>query len=355
MDKNIILKIIEAGNAAPSGGNSQPWKFRVKDNAIEVIALPEKDHPVLNYKNRGTYIAHGALLENMEIAANYFGYEMNYQIFPEKDLSLKITFEKSNKSIQDNNELYKFIFERHSNRKPFHKEKLEENIKSYLLDSLNDVKHNRVDFVFIEDQEKIKILADNLAMDVLINFGNYKMHELLFKEILFREKDQFNKGGLYIRTMEVPLIGVFIFKLLKNKKILNFFKEKGLINQLYKNSAKTAASCSLIGGIFVNDNDEDFIYAGKLMENIWLRATKLGLGFHLITGIPFLWQGINFQKNDIFSIEEKDIINNAYLNAVKSFDFQNRNKILAFNFRIGKGEKPSAVSYKRPPEIEWIN
>jgi hypothetical protein len=352
VERSIILKIIEAGNLAPSGGNSQPWKFIVKDNIIKVIALPEKDHPILNYKNRGTWIAHGALLENMEIAAKNFGIDLDYKIFPENNTSFIIELVESKGIIQEN--LYEFISKRHSNRKPFEKGLLNEGDKEYLFEEVSKYENLGCEVFYVENEESINKIAENLAKDILINFGNEEMHRLLFKEILFKEKEQLNRGGLYIKTMEVPRVGILLFRLLKNKKILNFFKKKGIINQFYNNSVKTASSCALMCGMFVKNTDESFIYAGKLVENIWLRATKLNLGFHLITGIPFLWQRINFSKDNIFSREEKTLINDAYLNIVREFGVDSDDKILAFVFRIGKSQPPSAVSIKRPPQVEFI-
>ena len=68
-----IKKILEISVNAPSGSNSQPWCFEVKNNKVNIIMLPEKDHPILNYHNRGTLIAIGALIENIIITASSLG------------------------------------------------------------------------------------------------------------------------------------------------------------------------------------------------------------------------------------------------------------------------------------------
>ena len=80
-----IKKIIEVAVNAPSGSNSQPWRFKVREGVIEIIAEPEKDHPILNFRNRGTWIAHGALIENIVILASAFGYKAGVSIFPNKN------------------------------------------------------------------------------------------------------------------------------------------------------------------------------------------------------------------------------------------------------------------------------
>ncbi|GIW67375.1 MAG: hypothetical protein KatS3mg096_243 [Candidatus Parcubacteria bacterium] len=354
MEKELLEQIIKAGNLAPSGGNSQPWEFNVKINesVLEVVMLPEKDHPILNYKNRGTYIAHGALLENIEIAAKHFGYKINYEIFPRNRISLAIRFIPLNSDTESNEDLFEFIEKRCSNRKPFSTEPLQENEKTFLLKEISNYPQCKV--ILIDDRTKIENLAQNITKDSLINFSNRTMHKLMFKEILFEEKEQHYKSGLYVRTLEIPPQAIKIFKLFRYWPILSIFKKIGFVKKINQGSIKTAQSCALIGGMFINNNDSDFIYAGKLLENIWLRSTKLNLGFHLITGVPFLWQRINSEDDNTFSKREKQIINESYQKIIDVFDVNEKNKILAFLFRIGKTQPPSAVSYKRQPIINWL-
>ena len=70
--EETIKKIINYAVWAPSGDNSQPWKFSLKGNQVSIFNLPEKDNPFLNFEQKGSYIAHGSLLENMNIIASNF-------------------------------------------------------------------------------------------------------------------------------------------------------------------------------------------------------------------------------------------------------------------------------------------
>src|SRR3989344_1888875 len=117
--KEDIQKILEAAVNAPSGSNSQPWRFEVSGSEIKVIALPEKDHPILNYRNRGTLIAHGALIENISITSSVLGYKANVNLFPDTSnpkLIARIGLEQNSPS---SNPLYKCIPLRSTNRKPY--------------------------------------------------------------------------------------------------------------------------------------------------------------------------------------------------------------------------------------------
>ena len=353
INKEEIYQIIKAGAQAPSGSNSQPWKFEVKDNLIKVLALPEKDHPILNFKNRGTWIAHGALLENMEIAAKNLRIKLNYKIFPYKeiqDFTFEINLEKE--EIKDEDNLNEVIYKRSSNRKKYSKENLKTEEKEFLFKEVKN--YPNLILRIVENENQILEIAKSLAWDVYLNLGNEELYKLFVNEIIWDEKEERLRGGrgLYIKTMELEPQAEKFMKLLKKKFFIKIFKRLGVLKSIYGDTVKTYSSCALYGAILVNDNDIDFIYAGKLLENIWLKATGLNLGFHLITGIPFLWQGLNLGNLTIFNNKEKEIINNAYAKLEEIFDAQNL--IIALTFRIGYAKPPSARSFKIEPEIIFL-
>src|SRR3989344_5200913 len=207
MDREIIKKIIEAGNCAPSGSNSQPWRFIYSDNILRVIALPEKDHRIFNFRNRGTYIAHGALMENIDIASRFFNYEPQFELFPEKESSCRITFFPSKEPKRV--ELYDSISKRHTNRKPYDTKPLSVEEKEYLFQGTD--RFPQCELVIAEG-ENILQLARNLAYDILISLQNKILHQLLFREIIWKEEDQKLQQGLYVKTMEITPLKAFVFK-----------------------------------------------------------------------------------------------------------------------------------------------
>ena len=81
--KLVVRQILAMGVQAPSGGNSQPWRFELAGNTVDVYMMPERDHEILNFKNRGTLLAHGMLIETIAIAARYFGFEPCIELLPD--------------------------------------------------------------------------------------------------------------------------------------------------------------------------------------------------------------------------------------------------------------------------------
>lgn len=351
MMKDSIKNIIKQSINAPSGSNSQPWEFIVsKDNKIKIKYLPFKDHPILNYKNRGTLIACGALIENILITASHYGFESELQIKDDfqNDIIAEIILKENGKDYFGK-DLFEYIQSRTTNRKKFSKEKIKEEDKNYLFSDVS--KYGDFKIYTIEDEENIKNAASYLAFDTYLNFKNKQLHEILFKEILFDDKKaQSGEPGLYIKTMEFPKPQIPIVKLLKNRKIFEFLDKLIKMSQnIYKDTIKMYSSAGALVAITTPNTQKDFINLGRLLENIWLKTMKLNLSLHLITGILFFWQQANYGIKNIFNEKEIELINKSYQN-VKNI-FGAKEDIIGLIFRIGKSDPPSAKSIKKEPQI----
>lgn len=346
ISQETIQKILEAGARAPSGSNSQPWQFRVKDNVIEVLALPEKDHPVLNYKYRGTWLAHGALIENISIAALEMGYEARISVFPDSSnlkLTARIILENS---VSKGASLYKAIFDRSTNRKPYESAPLKDADRASLLESIKGMG----DFRFIGEPDKLKVLGEAVAVNEIVMFENRHLHKLLFEELVWTEKEEQEKGGgLFVKTMELKPPQRVALKVFKFWPVMKFLNKFGAAKAIAEENAANYAACSVMGIAVVKDNDRDFMDAGRLSERIWLTATKLSLSCHLITGIFFLEQRILTGETKGFSKEHTELVKDAYQKVADIFSV--KDGLIAFLFRIGYDGEPSARSMKKAPFI----
>lgn len=347
-----LQRILEAGVCAPSGGNSQPWRFEVQGNVINVFSLPEKDHPILNFRQRGTLIAHGALAENIVIASYNEGLKAYITAFPDPakpTLIFSVAFEKS---AQQKHELYDSIFLRATNRKKYEDISLAENERQELI-ALGE-KNGSTQIMLIEDKELCTKLGQALSVNEIVMLENKKLHEYFYREVRWTEKDeQKEKTGLYAKTMELLPPQLAVFKLLKNWSIARFLIKMGIAKFIAKENAKLYGSCSAIGIIAVEDNDKDFFDAGRVMQRVWLKATQMGLAMHLVTGVLYLGQRIEAGMDEEFSKDHSGRVLKAYQDIKNIFNIQH--KVIPVAFRIGHGGLPSARSSRLAPDVEWNN
>ena len=62
-----LLKIVKSGIVAPSGGNAQPWKFVYSEKGLFVFHDEHFSYSLLDYKHLGSYVAIGAVIENIKV------------------------------------------------------------------------------------------------------------------------------------------------------------------------------------------------------------------------------------------------------------------------------------------------
>jgi len=106
-------KIIPYATRAPSGHNSQPWRFVVKNSSIEIHPDFTRSLPVVDPDNRELYISLGAATENIILAAQDFGLLCDVNLFPKNKDYIQVNIQTGGKTC---NTWHKLINMRQSNR-----------------------------------------------------------------------------------------------------------------------------------------------------------------------------------------------------------------------------------------------
>ncbi len=119
-----MIELIHHATMAPSGHNTQPWKFSLTEDSIRIFPDFTRSLPVVDPDNRELYISLGCALENLVIAAKYAGYDPEVEYFPagEPDKCLLVTLKHSN--VTGENNLFQAIPKRHTNRREYNKQQI---------------------------------------------------------------------------------------------------------------------------------------------------------------------------------------------------------------------------------------
>lgn len=347
MDEDI-LKIIRAAIWAPSGDNSQPWKFKLIKNKIYLINNPQSDTSLYNFKQAASIFSHGCLIENIKIASSNFGYIVDIKTFPDnndKELVAIITFKKAD-IIPD--PLYEFIRYRSTNRKKYNGIKIP---NEYIYSFLNEAKKNNlVNLKIIEDKTIIKELALAASVNEKIVLENKKLHKFLFSHITWNRHEDEKKKGFFIDTLELNSAQKFIFRLASKWLLLKFLNKLSLSNVVSKDNANIYSSSSAIGIIQTENNTEiEFLNSGMVMQRIWLEASRLNISIQPITGIVLLSQGISEMGIQNFSSKHLSLIKNSYDTIKRQFEVGNKG--ISFMFRMGFSEPVTAKTRRLDPVI----
>ena len=84
MDINTLHRILDLARWAPSGDNTQPWRFVIPAASaawqVEVHGFDTREHVLYDFHGHPSHLAHGALLETMRIAASAHGLSMAWEL-----------------------------------------------------------------------------------------------------------------------------------------------------------------------------------------------------------------------------------------------------------------------------------
>ncbi len=345
-----INKILEAAIRAPSGDNTQPWRFEVSiDNQqIDLFNVPERDPSYLNYKQLASYVAHGALIENMLIAAKTVGCNMDISLFPNSEneehvakISLKVCAPRQDP-------LYDAIFRRVTNRNQFKPISLTEEQLQLLRMAANTVSNATVTLI---SEAKVKNnLAWNLRKNDQFIFEHREAHDFLFKQIRWSKRHAKNTcDGMPIENLGLGFLEKPLFPIFKYWPAVKFLNILGLSHFIGLKGWMNYRSSAILGMVSVTrgaDKKETFLTGGRAAQRVWLESTRQGFSFQPVTGLTFLNQ--RYQREDLtgFNAKQKLQIEDA-CGRLKT-DFNIKGKVAVFGFRIGKSDSTPPFTLRRP-------
>ena len=258
--------LISFAICAPSGHNSQPWKFQTADNQIIVMPDMSKTLKVVDGENRELFISLGCAVENMQIAATYYGYESDYKYI---DGNIVVTFRQSENIKPD--PLFAQIKKRHTHRGEFTGAKIPEDLIK-ILQSVEKEQNTNFE-IFDRETKEATIIKDKIYI------GNeVQMSDTAFKNELI-EWMRFNKkhiaetnNGLCYNVLGFPATPKPI-----GKKIIKMFLSPKAQNKTDNNVNNSASAFCLFST--VNKTEADYIAAGKTLERFLLKITELNLAY----------------------------------------------------------------------------
>ncbi len=338
-----IQTILEAALQAPSGENSQPWKFSVHGNTIELYNDEASDLSLYNDSNRGSYVAHGAAIENICIAASATGYRASVTLFPRpgngEPIASIILTPHAAKNIEDI-KLYECIPVRTSNRKPYKKEPLKPEHEAALSAAVQTLGAT-VLYKRITSPQQMYAMAVVGATNEEVMLQNKSLHQFFFSHLTWSiEEDAKKKVGFFIRTLELPMPVRGLFKLIRHWSVMKVCIALGFPKVVQKANAATNFSAAEFGLLTTRgDTPQDFVATGRTLQRIWLTATSLGVEMQVLTGTIFL-DFAHKAHPEAFSTHEKSLIH-TQIETLYSM-LTNKREVVTCMFRIGYGESPSA-------------
>ncbi|MDR2921305.1 MAG: nitroreductase [Tannerella sp.] len=291
--KNDFYTMVEYAVKAPSGHNTQPWKFSIGENAIDIIPDFSKTLPVVDSDNRELFISLGCAAENLCITASTLGYKTDMSISQEGIISIHLA--KSDSVGHDS--LFSQIEKRQTNRGVYESKRVEENILKDCLSVIPEGKEIR--FYYWENgsdsYERVKQLimeGNTIQMDDAMFVTELKSWMRMNKKESVAKKD-----GLGYDVFGAPNLPAFIAR----PAIGSFLNSK---KQNKGDLKKIESSSHFILFTSVNNTVSDWITFGRFMQRFLLKSTAHGIA-HAYMNQPCEVGELRLKLKEQFSLDNE--------------------------------------------------
>ena len=258
---------------APSGPNTQPWKFSIKDDEISLIADFGRSLSSLDPAHRTLYLSHGCVLTNLLLAAEHFGFSYDARCLPDGvsgKRTAAIGFSKI-KAPARFPDLFSEITKRHTNRKSFDQRPIEKEKLQKLEDYANK-KGLRLD-ILTSDEDKSE-MADILARSQKMQLGNKAYRKELAAWI--RPNSSEEKDGLPGYSF-----GYSDFESFFGSFIFGAFDMSSSRARVETANMKTSPAVAVLSA--ETDDQMTWLKAGVTFETLFLMATQMEVRFDLFS------------------------------------------------------------------------
>ena len=343
----VYTESIQAGCAAPSADNNQPWLFRLTEMGLSIYCDLSRRLPS-DVDGMFDLLSLGAVVENIAqwIASVGYGAKVSLKGAPNfvavdesPDQVHVATVQIVDHQPSDCANLADFIWQRHTNRNPFSAacltaEELEQ-VTSVLADSAD------VRIKWVNTRPLINRCANLVALSDSLRFRYRDFHEELHRQLRLSaaEADR-RRDGLDYRTLGLPPGSKYFLRAIKPWRRMELLNRIGMAGALSLPSIPLIRKSGAIGFLYAKDRSpHSLLSGGRAMQRIWLQATKLGFAVHPLGSLPI------FTANDSLPANLRTIA--AQIKTRSEGLVPQDDGFLQMAFRIGRPKRAVPIRSQR--------
>jgi nitroreductase len=276
---------------APSGPNTQPWKFAIHDSGISVFADLARALPFVDPSNRTLFMSVGCAIANLALAAKHFGFAASISYFPdgqESDLVAKVQLSAGQEPVDGQDDLFAQIQRRHTTKDRYENATIQ-------IAQLEEMKRN-INFpglylTYLADEDAKDRMADLVSRAHQIQLAKKDFRQNLGEWL--RSNWTAEPDGMPLYTFGVPDVISLGFPAA--------FKEFDLSRPVIYRDSGLIHDCSALA-VLTSDQDDKLTWTmcGFALENLLLRATSYDIRasfFSQPIGVTILREELKKQVN----------------------------------------------------------
>lgn len=260
---NQMIELVRYATLAANGHNTQPWKFSIKEQTIEILPDYDRRLPIVDPNDRELWISLGCALENLLITARGIGYapEVSY---PDDENLIKVNLTVDTPQISP---LFAAIPDRQTTRSVY-------DGQSINISELNKLQalplEPGVALHFVTDSGGLESVAEYVNQGNLAQYENAAFIEELIYWLRFNRREILNsRDGLFSKCSGNPEVPNWLGKL--------FVSGTNPQQQADADVKKLRSSSGVINITSESDDISSWIRTGQVYERLSLMMTSLNI------------------------------------------------------------------------------
>lgn len=280
----VIHQILDLARWAPSGDNTQPWRFAIKaDDHLVVQGFDTRDRVVYDLEGRASQTALGALLETIDIAARAKGLQCTVQRrmdAPEVTPTFDVYFHAT--TVQPSPyewQLAQVIRARCTQRRRLSRRRLNDQQRARFAEAVGD------DYVvvWLEGQPTLRKVAQLLFRNAHVRLTMpeaYPVHRDIIQWHAQYSPDRIPEQAIGLDPLTTRLMQ-WTLASWQRVAFMNRYLGGTLLPRLQLDvwPALNCAAHFVVVSRSCLDTIDDYVAGGRAMQRFWLTATALGLQY----------------------------------------------------------------------------
>lgn len=289
-------RLLAAAVAAPSGGNTQPWRWLARGSRLHLFQDHTRSFSLADFQGRGALVGLGAAAENVVLAAHAEGLDVVATPFPcGEDHDLVATFEffaaadaggRGEPHWRD--DLIAVVHERHTNRKNG-RQPLDATMIADLLAAVRSVPG--AELQLLEDDAQLRAIGKLIGAGDRLRFLNEDCNRELFAELRWTpEEAQATRDGIALETLELSRTDKCGLEICRSLPTMRLLRAWGGGQGLHKSAVDAINASSAVGLITIPGTSRAaYFTGGRALERMWLVAQTHHLAVHPMTTLTYMF------------------------------------------------------------------
>lgn len=347
--QGVIYAILDLARWAPSGDNTQPWRFSVvSDQHVVVHGFDTRDRVVYDLEGRASQTALGALLETLTIAARAHGFDARIerrQEAPETKPTFDVYLTPSQQHQSE--PLAAMIRARSTQRRAMSRRPLSPRERTRLAEAVGE----DYAIVWLEGPKNLRKVARLLFRNAHVRLTMpeaYEVHREIIQWHAQYSQDRIPDQAVGLDPLATRLMQ-WTLQSWKRVAFMNTYLGGTLLPRLQLDllPALNCAAHFVILAPHPLRTIDDYLAGGRAMQRFWLTATQLGLQFQPeMTPLIFA----SYINNGIAFTKSTRCLENAQLltQQLQQLIGQSATQRAVCMARVGFGAAPVARSMRLP-------